>query len=197
MTDITKIKELRDSTGISVGECKSALEESGGDLDAAMDVLRKRGVMGASRRSERICSEGLVTSYVHTGGRVGVLLQVNCESDFVARGDDFKQFMHEVCLQIASMRPLCVSRDDIPEEKVEKETRILMEQASELKKPINIQERMVKGQLEKWFAEICLLDQTWVKDPSRKIGDLLTDLIQKTGENVVIRRFARFEAGSA
>lgn len=193
---LEKIKELRALTGCGVSDCKVALERTG-DVQSAITELRKMGANGIDRRDHRKCSEGIVYSYIHAEGRIGVLLQVDCESDFVARSDDFRTFVHELSLQVVGARPICVSRSDIPTEKLRLETQLLMDQATTLNKPDAIVEKMVNGRLEKWFADICLLDQPWVKDGSRKMQDLLNDIRQKTGENIIIKRFARFEAGSS
>jgi elongation factor Ts len=189
------VKELREKTGAGIMDCKKALQEKGGDLDAAVDYLREKGLAAAAKKSGRITSEGVVSSYIHAGGKIGVLVEVNCETDFVARTDDFQNFVKDVCLQIAATAPLAVSRDELPAEVVEKERQIFRAQALESGKPEKIAEKIVAGRVEKYFKEVCLLEQPFVKDPDITIEELIKQLISKTGENISVRRFVRFVMG--
>jgi elongation factor Ts len=194
-TKIEQIKALREMTGVSMSLCKDVLEKSGYDQGNALLLLRELGSIGAQAKRERKLSEGRVGSYIHGEGRIGVLLQVDCETDFVARSDDFKDFMHEVMLQIAALDPQYVDRNSIPSDVVERERAALLSKAVISGKPESMLSKIVDGQMEKLYSQICLIDQQWVKDQSKKIGTLLTDLVQKTGENIVISRFSRFGAG--
>ena len=189
------VKELRDRTGAGMMDCKRALEEAGGDLEKAVDVLRKKGAAKADTRAGREASEGLVEAYIHFNGRVGVLVEVNCETDFVARTEDFKQLVRDVALHIASAKPLAVRVEDLPGELVERERKICEAQAAEEKKPDAVRAKIVEGRLKKFFEDAVLLEQKFVKDDTRTVGDLVKALVAKTGENVRIRRFARFELG--
>jgi len=191
------IKDLRERTGAGMSDCKKALTEVSGDMDKAVDYLRAKGLAKAAKKAGREATEGLVVSYIHGGGRIGVLVEVNCETDFVARNPDFQGFAKEVAMQVAAMNPSYVSQDEIPPPVLEKEKGIRMEQAKQSGKPEAVIPKIVDGQMAKWAKEICLLDQVWVKDPEGKkdIRSLLTDLIAKTGENVRVRRFFRYEVG--
>ncbi len=189
------VKELRERTGAGMMDCKSALVESEGDIEKAIEYLRVKGLSRAAKKAGRETAEGLVVSYIHPGNRVGVLLEVNCETDFVARTDEFQRFTHEIAMQIAATAPLAVSRDEIPAEAVEKEREICRHQALEEGKPEKIVERIVEGRIEKFYREAALLDQPWVKDADRTIADLLQETIAALGENIRIARFARFELG--
>ena len=193
---IEMIKALRETTGVSMGKCKDALEATGYDQARALLLLKEWGDADASARRERKVAEGRVASYIHGEGRVGVLLQVDCESDFVAKGQEFRTFMHEVCLQVAAMNPQFVDRAAIPAERMLQERTALRARALASGKPEAFIDRIVSGQIDKMCAQVCLLEQPWVKDPTRTIGDLLNDLIQVTGENVRVSRFSRFEAGA-
>jgi len=190
------IKDLRERTGAGMSDCKKALVECDADMDKAGEYLRKKGIASADKKKTRIAAEGTVVTYLH-GGRIGVLVEVNCETDFVGRNPDFQAFAREVAVQIAAMNPLYVSQEDIPAAAVEREKAIRMEVAEKSGKPAAVIPKIVEGQLSKWAKEICLLDQVWVKDPEGKkdIRGLLTDLIAKTGENVKVRRFVRYEVG--
>ena len=192
---IEKIKQLREETAAGMMDVKNALEESGGDLDGARRVLRERGQALAAKKSSREASEGLIDAYVHFNGRVGVLVEVNCETDFVARTPEFREFAHNVALQVASAQPqpLAVAPEDIPAEEVEEEQRIVEKQVAEMGKPEEIARRIVEGRMQKWISERALLTQPFVKDPDRTVGDLLQETVQKVGENVVVRRFVRYE----
>lgn len=195
MADITasSVADLRRTTGAGLMDCKKALVETEGDIDAAIDLLRKKGVATAAKKAGRDASEGLVETYIHTGGKVGVLIELNCETDFVAKNDDFQAFAKDICMHIAAAAPVCVSRDDVPEADVEKEREIAMAQA-EGKPPQAIQ-KIVEGKLEKYFSQVCLLEQPFVKDPDKSVKDLLTERIAAVGENMIVRRFARFAVG--
>jgi elongation factor Ts len=198
MADVTTqmIKDLRERTGAGMADCKKALTETGADMEKAIDYLRKKGIASAAKKATRIASEGTVVNYLH-GSRIGVMVEVNCETDFVARNPDFVAFAKEVAMQVAAMSPQYVSQEEIPPATVEHERSIRLEQAKQSGKPEAVIPKIVDGQMSKWAKEICLLDQVWVKDPEGKkdIRGLLTDLIAKTGENVRVRRFVRYEVG--
>ena len=192
------VKALRDRTGAGMMDCKAALQEAGGDLDKAIEILRVKGQASAAKRGERAASEGLVSSYIHAGGKIGVLIEVDCETDFVARTDAFAEFARDVALHVAAAAPRYVSEQDIPEADREAELRVLREQAAAEGKPEQVQEKIVEGRLKKWFEEVVLLHQPHVnpdKHEGKTIGDLRTEIAASTGENVVIRRFARFQIG--
>jgi elongation factor Ts len=190
---IEKIKQLREETAAGMMDVKRALEESGGDVEGARRVLRERGQAIAAKKSSRETHEGLIDAYVHFNGRVGVLVEVNCETDFVARTPEFKEFARNVALHIASMNPLTVSPEDIPQEALDEERAIAEKQAAEMGKPENITARIVEGRMKKFVNEKALLTQDYVKEPDKTVGDLLQETIQKLGENIVIRRFVRYE----
>jgi len=197
MAEITAamVKDLRERTGAGMADCKKALVETEGDIDKAGDYLKKKGLAAAAKKAGRVATEGLVQSYIHGNNRVGVLVEVNCETDFVARGDAFREFVKEVAMQIAAMNPQFVTPEEIPADVVAKEREILTAKAKESGKPDNIVGKMVDGQIAKWQKEQVLLEQTWVKDDKKAIKDLLQELISKVGENCKIRRFVRFELG--
>jgi elongation factor Ts len=190
------IKDLRERTGAGMADCKKALTECAADMEKAIEYLRKKGIASAAKKATRIAAEGTIAQYLH-GSRIGVMVEVNCETDFVARNPDFVAFSKEVAMQVAAMNPQYVSQDEIPAAVLEKEKAIRIEQAKQSGKPEAVWGKIVDGQLAKWAKEICLLDQVWVKDPEGKkdIRALLTDLVAKTGENVKVRRFIRFEVG--
>ena len=190
---IEKIKQLREETAAGMMDVKRALEESEGDVDGARKVLRERGQAIAAKKSSREATEGLIESYVHFNGRVGVLVEVNCETDFVARTPDFKGFARNVALHVASMKPICVAPEDIPADAREEEKQIVDKQVAEMGKPEKIQAQIVEGRMRKWEAEQALLTQPYVKETDKTVGDLLQDTIQKLGENIVVRRFVRYE----
>ncbi|ACM60908.1 elongation factor Ts [Caldicellulosiruptor bescii] len=189
------VKELREKTGAGMMDCKKALEDAGGDMDKAIELLRERGLAKAAKKASRVAAEGIVESYIHGNGRIGVLVEINCETDFVARNEEFRQFAKDIAMQIAAANPKYVSREEVPLDVIEKEKTILRQQALNEGKPENVVDRIVEGRLEKFFEEVCLLEQPWIKNPDMKIKDLLTEKIAKIGENIVIRRFARFERG--
>jgi len=190
------IKELRERTGAGMADCKKALVECEASIDKAIEYLRKKGLAKAAKKAGRIATEGVVNSYIHGNGRIGVLLETNCETDFVARNPDFVAFGKDVAMQIAAMNPQFVSADEVPADLVEKERSIRRETAAQDgKKPPQVIDKIVEGQISKWMKEICLLDQPWVKDDSKTIRDLQQELVAKLGENIKVRRFARFELG--
>lgn len=188
------VKELRERSGAGMLDCKNALVKTEGDIEKAIDLLREKGLASAAKKSGRIASEGLVDSYIH-GGRIGVIIEINSETDFVAKTDEFKQFVKDMAMQVAAANPKYVSREEVTEEELEHEKEILRIQAMNEGKPEHIAAKIVEGRLEKFYEEICLLDQAFIKDPSIKIKDLLNEKISKIGENIRIRRFARFEVG--
>ncbi len=189
------IKELRTRTNAGVMHCKEALKDAGGDMERAVDFLRKSGLVTALKRAGRDSSEGLIHSYIHTGGRIGVLVEVNCETDFVAKTDEFKTFVKNLSMQIAATKPLGIRREDIPEELIEREKKIYKAQATEMGKPQKILDKIVQGKMEKFYKESSLLDQHYIKDPDITIQDLIHDMIAKTGENISVRRFVRYRLG--
>ncbi|RMF70507.1 MAG: translation elongation factor Ts [Calditrichaeota bacterium] len=191
-----KVKALREQTGVGIMECKSALEETDGDIERAVELLRKRGIASAQKRAGRETKEGVVEAYIHAGSRLGVLVEVNCETDFVAKTDDFKRFVRDIAMQIAATNPRVVSREEFSKEEIDKETEIYTTQAKNDGKPENIIERFVQGKLEKFYQESVLLEQAFIKDPNKTIKDLLNEMIAKTGENINIRRFVRYQLGS-
>ena len=190
-----QVRQLRERTGAGMMECKKALMETGGNFVAAIESLRKSGVARAASRAGRAASEGLVESYIHPGGRVGVLIEVNCETDFVARTREFQELVRNLAMQVAAAGAEYVRREDVPSERVEQERRILTEQMSGEKKPANILEKIVEGRLNKFFAEVCLLEQPYIKDDKITVASLVQEATSKTGENVVVRRFSRFRLG--
>jgi elongation factor Ts len=190
-----KVKELRERTGIGMMECKSALSECGCDMDKAIEILRKKGHARAEAKASRAAKEGLVGSYIHMNGRIGVLIEVNCESDFVARNCEFQELVKELGMQIAAAKPRYISSSDVPEDLVAQEKEIIKAQLGDMKKPPEIMEKIVQGKLGKFFAEICLLDQPYIREDKIKVRDLIAQLVAKMGENIKVGRFARFEIG--
>ena len=193
--DAKLVKTLREKTGAGMMDCKNALVDSNGDLDKAVDYLRKSGVAKAEKKGTRDTREGLVYSYIHAGGRLGVLLELNCETDFVAKTDGFTELAHNLSMQIAATNPLSLDRESIDDEIIAREKEIFSDQAKSEGKPDNIIEKMVEGRLSKFFQESCLLEQTYIKDPDKKVSDLLTETIATLGENISINRFIRFAVG--
>jgi elongation factor Ts len=189
------VQELREKSGAGMMDCKRALTDSGGDMAKAEDVLRKKGLAAAAKKSARAATEGAVASYIHMGGKIGVLVEVNCETDFVARTEGFQTLVKDLAMQIAASAPLYVRREDVPAAIVEKEKEIAKAQAREQKKPDAIIEKIATGKVEKYYGEVCLLEQPFVKDDKKKIQDVLTEAIAKIGENIQVRRFARFVLG--
>ena len=191
------VKELRDKTGAGMMDCKNALKETNGDLDKAVDHLRKTGIAKAEKKCERTAKEGLVFSYIHQGGRLGVLVELNCETDFVAKTDGFSDLAHNFAMQIAATNPLSIKREDIDKSLLEREKAIFSDQAKESGKPENILDKIIEGRVEKFYAESCLLEQQFIKDPERRVVDLLTEAVATLGENIIINRFTRFAIGES
>ncbi|MEE9270829.1 MAG: translation elongation factor Ts [Candidatus Krumholzibacteria bacterium] len=189
------VKELRQRTGAGLMDCKAALKESSGDIDKALGFLRIKGLAKAEKKSARKTSEGMVLSYIHPGSRIGVLVEVACETDFVARTDEFQAFSRNIAMQIAATSPLSLERDGIPEEVISQEREIYLTQAREQKKPDTVIDKIVEGRLEKYYSEVTLMDQPFIKDDSKTVRDLLTELVGKLGENIKIAKFARFQIG--
>ncbi len=189
------VKELREKTGVGIMDCKNALQEADGDINKAIDILRKKGIAKSQKREGRITSEGQIQSYIHMGGKIGVLVEVNCETDFTAKTEDFTSFAKNLSMHIAATNPISLSPEDLPAEAVEREKEIYKAQALESGKPEKVVEKIIEGKLKKFYSDVCLLAQSYVKDPDRTIQDLLDDLKAKTGENIQIRRFVRFQLG--
>ncbi|WP_455379276.1 translation elongation factor Ts [Petrachloros mirabilis] len=191
------VKELREKTGAGILDCQKALQECGDDIEKAVDYLRQKGLAAAQKKSGRETNQGLVHAYIHMGGKIGVLIEVNCETDFVARNEEFKAFVNDLALQVAAAKPSYVKREDIPKEVVEKERGIYEGQAKEMGKPPAAWPKIVEGKLEKFYQESCLMEQAFIKDPAVMIKDLLAQKIAKIGENMNIRRFTRYQLGEA
>jgi elongation factor Ts len=192
-----QVKELRDKSGAPMMDCKKALAEAKGDIEQAIVLLRKRGTAVAERKAGRVTSEGSVASYIHAGGKIGVLVEVNCESDFVARTDDFKELVHDIAMHIAASDPRYVRKEDVTPEAYAREKDIFLAQAVASGKPANIAEKMVTGKMEKFYEEVCLLEQPFIKDQTISVGQLVASKVGKLGENIAVRRFARFKVGEA
>jgi elongation factor Ts len=197
MIDGNQVRELRQRTGAGIMDCKKALEETGGDLEKAIDQLRKKGLASAAKKMGRVTKEGTVGSYIHPGGKIGVLVEVNCETDFVAKTSEFQNLVKDTAMQIAAANPLYLNRDEVPPEVTEKEIQILRTQALESGKPEKVIDRIVEGRMEKFYSEVCLLEQPFIKDPDVTVREVVNSAISKTGENISIRRFARFQLGEA
>ncbi len=195
--DATVVKNLREKTGAGMMDCKKALVETAGDIEKAIDFLRKSGISKAEKKGERTAKEGLVFSYIHHGGRLGVLLELNCETDFVAKTDGFSDLANNISMQIAATNPLSISREEIDQSVLDREKEIFADQAKESGKPDNLIDKIVDGKVEKYFAESCLLEQQYIKDPDRKVFDLITESVATLGENIVINRFIRFAIGES
>jgi len=189
------VKELRERTGAGMMDCKKALEATGGDIEKAIDELRTKGLAKAAKKAGRIASEGVVMSYIHGGGRIGVLVEVNCETDFVAKTDEFKELAHNIAMQIAASNPTYINREEVPQAVLDHEKEVLRAQALEEGKPEKVVDKMVEGRLEKFFKENCLLEQPYIKDPDKTVQQVVLETISRIGENINIRRFARFEVG--
>jgi elongation factor Ts len=189
------VKELRERTGAGMMDCKRALEATQGDIEKAIDELRTKGLAKAAKKASRVASEGTITSYIHGGGRIGVLVEVNCETDFVAKTDEFKQLAYNIAMQIAASNPQYVRREDVPEAVQEHEKEVLRAQALEEGKPEKVVAKMVEGRLEKFFQENCLLEQPYIKDPDKTVQEMILEMVAKIGENINVRRFARYEVG--
>jgi elongation factor Ts len=193
----TMVKQLREKTGVGIMDCKEALSQSNGDIDNAVDFLRKKGLATAQKRAGRAMSEGLIQPYIHMGGKLGVLVEINSETDFVAKNDDFKEFAKNIAMHIAATNPVGIASDDVPGEVINKEKEIYRAQAIELGKPENVIDKIVEGKLNKFYKDNCLLNQAYVRNPDLNISDLLNDLIAKMGENITIKRFVRFQIGDS
>jgi elongation factor Ts len=189
------VKELREKTGAGMMDCKKALTESGGDFAKAEEVLRKKGLSAAAKKSSRAATEGAVASYIHMGGKIGVLIEVNCETDFVARTDGFQALVKDLAMHVAAASPLYVKREEVPPEVISKELEIAKAQMREQKKPEAILDKIAQGKVEKYYEQTCLLDQPFVKDDKKKVSEVITDAVAKIGENIQVRRFARFVLG--
>ncbi|HOB16318.1 MAG TPA: translation elongation factor Ts [Defluviitoga sp.] len=192
---IEKIKALRSSTGAGILDCKSALEEAGGDIDKAIEILRKKGAIKAAKRADRVTPEGIVYSYIHHNEKIGVLLLLGCETDFVARTEEFHELAKKICFQIASMNPQWISKEDVPEDIINKEKEIYLEELKDSNKPENIKEQIIENKLGKFYEDNCLLEQVYVFGEGEKIKDLVTELAAKVGENITVAKFARFAVG--
>lgn len=191
------VKVLREKTGAGMMDCKKALVDSKGDMDKAVDFLRKAGIAKAENKEKREAKEGIVYSYIHHGGRLGVLVEVNCETDFVAKTDDFQDLAHNVAMQIAATNPVAVSPADVPSELIEKEKEIFIAQAKESGKPDNIIDKIVAGRVQKFYQEVCLVEQPYIKDPEKHVGDLITEAVNTLGENITIGRYIRYAIGES
>lgn len=187
------VRQLREKTSAGVTDCKEALEESGGNIDKAIDVLRKKGVDTARKKAGRMTKEGCIESYIHPGSKIGVMIEVNCETDFVAKNEEFRKLVKDLLLQIAASNPLYIRKEDVPSDLIEKEKELLS--AQEKDKPANVVEKIVSGRLEKFYQDICLLEQPFVKDPKNTVCAYITSVIARTGENIVVRRFIRYQLG--
>ncbi|MGB4704278.1 MAG: translation elongation factor Ts [Candidatus Saccharicenans sp.] len=190
-----QVKALRDRTGIGMMECKEALQEAGGDMEKAIEILRKKGYARAQEKAERTAADGIIGAYVHATNRIGVLIEVNCETDFVARNEEFKELVKNLAMQVAASNPKYISPEDIPAEVIEKEKEIIRAQLQDANKPPHIIEKIVEGKLAKFYEEVCLLDQPYIRDDKMKVKDLVNMHISKFGENIRIKRFVRFEIG--
>ena len=192
---IELVKNLRQRTGAGIVDCKTALQETKGDMDGAIDYLRRKGLAAAAKKAGRIAAEGLVSSYIHAGGRIGVLVEINCETDFVAKTEEFQTFVKNIAMHIAAANPQYVKKEDVPLEVLEKEREIYRSQALESGKPAKVIDKIAEGKLEKFYSEVCLLEQMYVRDSDLTIREVLDSMIAKVGENINIRRFARFQLG--
>ncbi len=195
--DLKDIKALRSMTGAGIMPCKKALKEANGDIDEAIEILRKKGAAKAAKKLDREAHEGIIHAYIHPGNKIGVLLELNCETDFVARTEDFKNLANELGLQIAAAAPIAISSEDISPELKELERKLYVEQAKEMGKPEHVIEKIVEGKLAKWYEEVCLLEQAWIRDQDKKIKELLTEYIAKLGENIKVGRFVRYCIGES
>lgn len=197
MVSAQQVKELREITGAGMMDCKKALEECSGDIEKAIDFLRKKGITDATKKAGRVAQEGLVEAYIHLGGKIGVLVEVNCETDFVARTDEFKSLTKDIAMQIAAYSPKYVKREEVPAQVIEEEKEIFKNQALNEGKPENVIDRIVEGRIEKYYAEICLLEQPYVRDDKKKVEEVIKEKIALLGENIEVNRFCRFEVGEA
>jgi elongation factor Ts len=191
------VKELRDKTGAGMMDCKKALGESGGDVQKAIDYLRQKGLAAAAKKADRVAADGAVGAYVHPGGKIGVLVEINCETDFVARTAEFQMLVKDIAMQVAAANPHCVRREEVSSEHLEKEKSIYRQQALETGKPEKVVDKIVDGKIERFYSEVCLLEQAFIKDPDKKVGDVVNEAVARLGENIQIRRFARYHLGEA
>ena len=191
----SSVKELREKTGAGVMDCKKALAESGGDLQQAIDYLRWKGLAAAAKKLSRVATEGLVGAYIHAGGKIGVLVELNCETDFVARTPEFQSLLKDIAMQIAAANPRYVQPENVPQGEVEREREIYRRQALDSGKPEKVVDKIVEGKMERFYSEVCLLEQAFIKDPDRRVGDIIKDAIAKLKENIQVRRFARYHLG--
>jgi elongation factor Ts len=189
------VKELREKTGAGMMDCKKALGETGGDLDKAVDYLRQKGLAAAAKKADRAAADGSVAAYVHPGGKIGVLVEINCETDFVARTAEFQGLLKDIAMQVAAANPRYVRRDDVPSGELEREKSIYRQQAVETGKPANVVDKIVEGKMERFYSEICLMEQSFIKDPDKKVNDVMNDAVARLGENIRVRRFARYHLG--
>jgi len=190
------VKDLRDKTAAGMMDCKKALNETDGDMEKAVDLLRQKGLAVAAKRAGRATSEGTIECYIHAGGKIAAMVELSCESDFVAKTDEFKDFARNLALHVAAVNPVAISKEDVPEDVIAREKEIYVQQAIDSGKPENIVEKIVSGKMDKFLSEICLLEQKFVKDPDQTIQDMITDLVGKLGENISIKRFCRFQVGT-
>jgi elongation factor Ts len=191
----TVVRELREKTGAGIMDCKKALAESGGDLEKAVDYLRQKGLAAAARKVDRVATDGAVGAYVHPGGKIGVLVEINCETDFVARTAEFQALLKDMAMQVAAANPRYVRREEVSVEELEKEKSIYRQQALESGKPERVVEKIVEGKMDRFYSEVCLLEQAFIKDPDRKVSDIIHDAVGRLGENIQVRRFARYHLG--
>ncbi len=189
------VKELREKSGAGMMDCKKALAETGGDMDKAFDFLRQKGLAAAAKKADRMASDGAVGAYVHAGGKIGVLVEINCETDFVARTAEFQTLLKDIAMQIAAANPRCVRREEVAAGDLDKEREIYRQQALEQGKPEKVVDRIIEGKIDKFYSEVCLLEQSFIKDPDKKVLDVVNDAIARLGENIQVRRFARFSLG--
>jgi elongation factor Ts len=191
------VKELREKTGAGMMDCKKALGETGGDVHKAIDYLRQKGLAAAAKKADRVATDGAVGAYVHPGGKIGVLVEINCETDFVARTAEFQALLKDVAMQVAAANPRYVRREEVPATEIEKEQVIYRQQALETGKPEKVVDKIIEGKMERFYSEVCLLEQSFIKDPDKKVADVVNDSIGRLGENIQIRRFARYHLGEA
>ena len=191
----TVVRELRERTGAGIMDCKKALAESGGNLEKAVDYLRQKGLAAAARKVDRVAADGAVGAYVHPGGKIGVLVEINCETDFVARTAEFQALLKDMAMQVAAVNPRYVRREEVSADELEKEKSIYRQQALESGKPERVVEKIVEGKMDRFYSEVCLLEQAFIKDPDRKVSDIIHDAVGRLGENIQVRRFARYHLG--
>jgi elongation factor Ts len=189
------VKELREKTGAGMMDCKKALAETGGDMDKAIDYLRQKGLAAAAKKADRTAADGAVGAYVHPGGKIGVLVEINCETDFVARTAEFQGLLKDIAMQVAAANPRCVRRDEVSSADLDKEKAIYRQQALESGKPEKVVDKIIEGKIDKFYSEVCLLEQSFIKDPDKKVQDVVNEAIARLGENIQVRRFARFHLG--